>query len=58
LNVFFFGELRIVQMGWRLACAVSKDFNFPALRGFLAFWQERLEGLLGRRRALQTDQAS
>jgi uncharacterized protein Usg len=46
LNVFFFGELRIMQLGSRLPCAVSKDFNFPALRGFLAFWQERLEGPL------------
>jgi uncharacterized protein Usg len=25
---------------------LPKDFNFPALRGFLAFWQERLEGPL------------
>jgi hypothetical protein len=27
LNVFFFGELRIMQLGWRLPCAVSKDFR-------------------------------
>jgi uncharacterized protein Usg len=88
LNVFFFGELRIMQLvGLEVAMgekdAVSKDFrkqvlgyglttaeivyrrpdrhwllqtyvwqdydmfpNFPALRDFLAFWQEELEGPL------------
>jgi uncharacterized protein Usg len=88
LNVFFFGEWRIMQLvGLEVAMvekdAVSKDFrrqvlgyglttaeivyrrpdrpwllqtyvwqdydlcpNFPALRHFLAFWQEKLEGPL------------
>jgi uncharacterized protein Usg len=48
---------------WLLQTYVWQDYdmfpNFPALKDFLAFWQEKLEGPLFSvtRRALQTDQA-
>ena len=48
---------------WLLQSYVWQDYdmfpNFPALKGFLAFWEKSLDGPLfaSHRRALQIDQA-